>query len=60
MGDDGSWTEVAWPKHTAANKEYLTLDVNNTEVGYGIRVRQCAFWKKYIPQLLASTSEYYD
>ncbi|KAK0172171.1 hypothetical protein PV328_005520 [Microctonus aethiopoides] len=57
MGDDGSWTEAFWPQHTAANQEHLTLDTNTTEVGYGIRTRQCAFWKKYLPQLIATTSK---
>ncbi|XP_020287286.1 acetylcholinesterase-like isoform X2 [Pseudomyrmex gracilis] len=46
-----------WPPHTVANKEYLTLDINNTEIGSGPRVRQCAFWKKYLPQLLGATSK---
>lgn len=47
-----------WPQHTSANKEYLTLDINNTEIGSGPRVRQCTFWKKYLPQLLTATCEY--
>lgn len=57
MGDNGSWTDVRWPQHTAEKKDYLTLDTNSTEIGYGIRAKQCAFWKKYIPQLLATTGE---
>lgn len=57
VGDTGAWTQAHWPPHTAANKEYLTLDINNTEVGSGPRVRQCAFWKKYLPQLLGATCE---
>lgn len=57
MGDDGSWTEASWPAHTATGKQYLTLDTNTTEIGYGPRVRQCAFWKKYLPQLIAATCE---
>lgn len=57
MGDDGSWTEAFWPQHTSTNKEYLTLNTNTTDVGYGIRTRQCAFWKKYLPQLLAATAK---
>ncbi|XP_011298021.1 acetylcholinesterase [Fopius arisanus] len=57
MGDDGSWTEAFWPRHTFKDKEYLTLDTNTSDVGYGIRTRQCAFWKKYLPQLLAATSK---
>ncbi|KAG8035019.1 hypothetical protein G9C98_005441 [Cotesia typhae] len=56
MGDDGSWTEAFWPQHTAKNLEYLTLDTNTTEVGQGIRVRQCAFWKNYLPNLIADTN----
>ncbi|XP_057331587.1 acetylcholinesterase-like [Microplitis mediator] len=57
MGDDGSWTEAFWPQHTAKNQEYLTLDTNTTDVGQGIRTRQCAFWKKYLPQLISATSK---
>lgn len=58
MGEDGSsWTEVNWPIHTLEKKEYLTLGINTTEIGYGPRARQCAFWKKYLPQLLSATCE---
>lgn len=59
MGDAGGWSSAYWPQHTATNKEYLTLDINNTEIGSGPRVRQCAFWKKYLPQLLSATCKYY-
>ncbi|XP_012274789.1 acetylcholinesterase [Orussus abietinus] len=57
MGDDGSWTKTFWPEHSASKKEYLTLDTNTTEIGHGPRVRQCAFWKKYLPQLLSATTK---
>ncbi|XP_050460958.1 acetylcholinesterase-like [Cataglyphis hispanica] len=57
VGDAGGWSSAYWPQHTAANKEYLTLDINSTEIGSGPRVRQCAFWKKYLPQLLSATSK---
>ncbi|XP_046823958.1 acetylcholinesterase-like isoform X2 [Vespa crabro] len=57
IGDSTSWTLPHWPTHTAVKKEYLTLDTNNSDVGYGIRTRQCAFWKRYLPQLLADTSK---
>ncbi|XP_072763674.1 acetylcholinesterase isoform X1 [Anoplolepis gracilipes] len=57
VGDAGGWSSAYWPQHTATNKEYLTLDVNSTEIGSGPRVRQCAFWKKYLPQLLGATSK---
>lgn len=59
MGDAGGWSSAYWPQHTATNKEYLTLDINSTEIGSGPRVRQCAFWKKYLPQLLGATCKYY-
>lgn len=59
VGDAGGWSSAYWPQHTAVNKEYLTLDINNTEIGSGPRVRQCAFWKKYLPQLLGATCEYH-
>lgn len=57
-GEVDSWMLAQWPQHTSVNKEYLTLDINNTEIGSGPRVRQCAFWKKYLPQLLGATCEY--
>ena len=57
MGDNGSWTEVKWPQHSPVTKDYLTLDTNSTEIGHGPRAKQCAFWKKYIPQLLSTTGK---
>ena len=57
MSEDGTWTPVVWPEHTAHGREYLTLAVNNTSTGRGPRLKQCAFWKKYLPQLLALTSK---
>ncbi|XP_014229770.1 acetylcholinesterase-like isoform X2 [Trichogramma pretiosum] len=58
LGDDGSsWTETTWPVHTAEKKEYLQLDTNTTQIGYGPRSKQCAFWKKYLPQLLTATAK---
>ncbi|KAI5714901.1 hypothetical protein M8J77_007309 [Diaphorina citri] len=56
LGDDGQWTPVYWPVHTAYGREFLTLDVNNTETGRGPRLKPCAFWKKYLPKLIASTA----
>ncbi|XP_053983279.1 acetylcholinesterase-like isoform X1 [Hylaeus anthracinus] len=55
--DVGSWSAPYWPPHTVANKEYLTLDTNNSEIGNGPRARQCTFWKKYLPELLTATSK---
>lgn len=47
--------EEEWPKHTANGREYLELGINTTKTGHGPRMRQCAFWKEYIPQLIAAT-----
>ncbi|KMQ90039.1 acetylcholinesterase-like isoform x1 protein [Lasius niger] len=33
-----------WPQHTAVNKEYLTLDVNSTEIGSGPRRMKLDYW----------------
>lgn len=57
VDDAGRKTSTYWPPHSPINKEYLTLDINSTEIGSGPRVRQCAFWKKYLPQLLGATCE---
>ncbi|XP_018311645.1 acetylcholinesterase isoform X1 [Mycetomoellerius zeteki] len=57
IDESGELSLAYWPSHTAVNKEYLTLDINNTEIGSGPRVRQCTFWKKYLPQLLGATSK---
>ena len=57
VGDPGARAPPYWPPHTAAKKEFLTLDTNSSEIGSGPRVRQCTFWKKYLPQLLAATSK---
>nr|AFI47642.1 ace-1(R) [Plutella xylostella] len=55
---NGELTKVHWPVHTAFGREYLSLSVNSSgTVGHGLRVKQCAFWQKYLPQLIAATSK---
>lgn len=44
-----------WPLHTAQGRQYIELGMNTSFVGRGPRLRQCAFWKKYLPQLMAAT-----
>lgn len=58
LSPNGVWTPTVWPLHTAYGREYLTLDVNSTATGRGPRLKQCAFWKKYLPQLSQITCEY--
>ena len=47
-----------WPIHTAQSRQYLELSMNSSHIGHGPRLRQCAFWKKYLPELIRQTSEY--
>uniref|UniRef100_A0A023F5Z0 Carboxylic ester hydrolase n=2 Tax=Triatoma infestans TaxID=30076 RepID=A0A023F5Z0_TRIIF len=56
LQSDNTWTSTFWPLHTAFGREYLTLGINaSAGGGRGPRVKQCAFWKKYLPQLISST-----
>ena len=48
-----------WPIHTAQGRQYLELGMNTSSIGRGPRLRQCAFWKKYLPQLIAATCMYF-
>lgn len=48
----------AWPKHTASGKHYLELGINTTHIGRGPRLRQCAFWKEFLPQLVQATCNF--
>lgn len=57
---NGQTDKDEWPKHTATGKEYFELGINVSYIGRGPRLRQCAFWKDYLPQLLTSTSEFYS
>lgn len=54
---NGQSNENEWPKHTANGREYMELGINISHIGRGPRLRQCAFWKDYLPQLLQSTGE---
>lgn len=44
-----------WPLHTAPGRQYIELGMNTSFIGRGPRLRQCAFWKKYLPQLMTVT-----
>ncbi|CAB0008422.1 unnamed protein product [Nesidiocoris tenuis] len=60
LRSNNSWTSTYWPQHTAYGREYITLDINSTaSTGRGPRVKQCAFWKKYLPQLISMTEEHH-
>lgn len=57
LNPDGNWEKTYWPAHTAFGKEFLILDVNSTQVGYGHRAKHCAFWKNFLPNLIALSGE---
>ncbi|KAI8430318.1 hypothetical protein MSG28_000626 [Choristoneura fumiferana] len=57
LSPNGEMTKVHWPVHTALGREYLSLAVNSSAVGHGLRVKQCAFWQKYLPQLISATTD---
>ncbi|CAG0920909.1 unnamed protein product, partial [Notodromas monacha] len=61
---EGNWTKIYWPAHTAQGREYLLLSHpagsrlsprSEDNTGRGPRVKQCAFWKQFLPQLYAAT-----
>ncbi|KAG0411764.1 hypothetical protein HPB47_011102, partial [Ixodes persulcatus] len=52
LSDEGHWERIYWPVHTAYGKEYLTLAVNSSLVGYGHRANYCAFWQQFLPRLV--------
>lgn len=47
----GRWMDTYWPLHTPLKREILTLHVGPSTILEGHRVRKCAFWKKFLPQL---------
>ena len=47
----GRWTDTYWPLHTPLKREILTLSTEASSILGGHRVRKCAFWKKFLPQL---------
>jgi len=47
----GRWTDTYWPLHTPLKREILTLSAEPSKILEGHRVRKCAFWKKFLPQL---------
>ena len=53
MSADGTWTSEYWPLHTPVKREVLELNANYSRVIDGLRVKKCAFWKKFLPRLLA-------
>merc|ERR1711962_1216448 len=55
----GRWMDTYWPLHTPLKREILTLSSGPSTTLEGHRVRQCAFWKKFLPQL-GNLNDLYD
>lgn len=49
---NNSWLSTYWPKHTAEGREYLTFEVKSSSTGKGPRIKNCVFWREYLPRLL--------
>jgi len=59
LSGDHEWTDTYWPLHTPLKRETLHLNANFVinatnqyfDVLEGLRVRECAFWSKFLPHL---------
>ena len=54
-----------WPLYTPTAREYLELNsrfLKDTDkskaVGRGPRIKECAFWDEYIPQLIVASGKH--
>lgn len=56
--EGGGFAKHSWPVFTKHGQEYMTLNVKEPAVKRGPRATQCAFWKKYMPQLMSMTGKF--
>jgi len=54
LSDEHKWTDTYWPEHTPLRREVLHLNAKNSDVLEGLRVKECAFWSKFLPHLVES------
>ncbi|KAK6030401.1 hypothetical protein OSTOST_03460 [Ostertagia ostertagi] len=59
--EDGTYTTDVWPKYNGESMEYMNMTVESAyptsqRTGHGPRREQCAFWKSYLPNLMAKTN----
>nr|UEK51388.1 acetylcholine esterase-like protein [Parasacculina yatsui] len=54
-GSANLWTTDHWPRYQLFDKKYLPLMANDSVPRLGLRAKQCAFWKRFLPQLNSAT-----
>ncbi|KAL3990115.1 Acetylcholinesterase 1 [Acanthocheilonema viteae] len=60
---DETYTPDVWPRYTQATMEYMNLTVESdyyagaSRIGTGPRRKQCSFWKKILPNLMAAVAD---
>ena len=59
---NGSWVPTLggayWPIHSHANREYLEIGTTRHQNRSGFKVKECEFWKTYLPMLLKSGAHF--
>lgn len=63
--EDGSFTQDVWPKYNSVSMEYMNMTVESSypsmkRIGHGPRRKECAFWKAYLPNLMAAVADVGD
>lgn len=64
--EDGTYTPDVWPEYESSRMEYMNLTIESDysngahRIGTGPRRKQCAFWKNYLPNLMAAVSDVGD
>ncbi|CAO4383000.1 unnamed protein product [Caenorhabditis nigoni] len=63
--EDGSFTQDIWPKYNSVSMEYMNMTVESSypsqnRIGHGPRRKECAFWKAYLPNLMAAVADVGD
>lgn len=46
-----------WPKYTAGDWKMLEFRMDAQSIGVGPRLRQCQFWKNFLPQVKSCENE---
>ncbi|PIO75483.1 acetylcholinesterase tetramerization domain protein [Teladorsagia circumcincta] len=63
--EDGTYTTDVWPKYNGQSMEYMNMTIESAypsprRTGHGPRRKHCAFWKAYLPNLMAAVADVGD